>query len=901
MALQKPGLIFTKIVLIALRSNLFHIVLSAIVAAVVAPAALAQTQPDNRTTPTATVVQDTVKVRTATAQDSTASKKAPLTDIVKRSAKGYSRINQKSKTIELYDQAELLYQDINITSGRIVVNYDKNEVYAGRIKDSAGNYTQYPVFKQGGNTVEPDSIRFNYKTQKALIWNSRTQQMDFRIKAEVTKRENDSTIYMKGARFTTSENIDAPEYYFYTSKVKFVPKSKIVVGPTHMVIADVPTPIFLPFAFFPMTDKNTSGLLLPTWGDSNNRGFYLQNLGYYFAISDYVDLAVLGDYYTNGSYGLRAESRYMKRYKFNGNFNLRYENLINSEKGFPDYSRQSIYNIQWTHNQDAKAAANSRFSASVNLGSSQYFQQSINQINIGSTLNNSMNSSVSYSRNFETVPSVNMQVTATHSQNTNTQSIYMTLPTVQVNVDRIYPFAPKEGSKKGLIKNLNFQYSVRGENRIQTTDSLFFKKEMWDNAKSGFQHSIPVTTNFKLFRYFSASLNANYSEVWQFQSIRRAYNPISSRDTTWNVNGFESYRTLTAGANVGTTLYGTFNFKENGKIQAIRHVMRPSVGYSYSPSYEKYYDTYATNASGQMDLRTYSRFENGLYGTPSKYNANMLSFSLNNTLEAKMRPLDSTSTEARKVMLLNNFNFSTSYNMAADSLRWAPVRVSGGTAFFKDKMLVNFGATLNPYAIDNAGRTINKFNIDNGGSLFRLTSANMTLNYSLNNTMFAAKTNENNTEQGRQNGGREDDLFGRSLDNSDPRYANRDAEKNKNHVSEFYNLDIPWDMTLAYSLTYGNNAREKKIINNSLMVSANADLTPRWSVGVSTGYDFANDGFSFTQLRFARDLLSWKMDFSWVPFGYNSYWSFFIGIKSSVLSDLKFDKRSVPDRRIQAR
>lgn len=863
--------------------------------------AFAQTQPAKSTA--APIEQDTIKVSiSAPTADSTAKKKPVLTDIVARSAKGYSRINQKEKTIELYDEATLDYQDINIQSGRIILNYEKNEVYAGRIKDTAGNYVQYPVFKQGSNTVEPDSIRFNYKTQKAKIWNSRTQQMDFRIKAEVTKRENDSTFYMKGARFTTSENIDNPEYYFYTSKVKFVPKSKIVVGPTHMVIADVPTPVFLPFAFFPMTDKNTSGLLLPTWGDSNNRGFYLQNIGYYFAISDYVDLAVLGDYYTNGSYGLRAESRYMKRYKYNGNFNLRYENLINSEKGFPDYNRQSIYNLQWTHNQDAKAAANSRFSASVNMGSSQYFQQSINQINIGSTLNNSMNSSISYSRNFQSVPAVSMQVTATHSQNTQTQSINMTLPTVQVNVDRIFPFAPKNGSKRGIIKNLNLQYTVRGENRFQTTDSLFFKKEMFDQAKSGFQHSIPLSTNFKIFRYFSASLNANYSEVWQFQSIRRAYNPESNRDTTWNVNGFESYRTYTLGASVGTTLYGTFNFKNSKKIEAIRHVMRPNVGYSYAPSYEQYYDTYATNASGEMDLRTYSRFDQGLFGTPSRYNANMMSFSLNNTLEAKLRATDSTSTEAKKVMLLNNFNISTSYNMAADSLKWAPMRISGGTALFKEKMLVNFGATLNPYAIDNAGRTINKFNIDNGGSLFRMTSANMTLNYSLNNNTFGGKEESgNNTEQGRQNGGREDDLFGRSMDSSDPRYANRDSEKNKNRVSEFYNLDIPWDMTLAYSLTYGNSAREKKIVNNSLMISANADLTPRWSVGVSTGYDFANDGFSFTQLRFARDLLSWKMDFSWVPFGYNSHWNFFIGIKSSVLSDLKFDKRSVPDRRIQSR
>jgi lipopolysaccharide assembly outer membrane protein LptD (OstA) len=377
--------------------------------------------------------------------DSVKAKKPLLADKIRYKAKSYTKIDQKRKLITLYDQAELYYQDIALTSGIIVMDYEKNEIYAGRIKDSTGAYTQLPVFKQGSSVVEPDSIRFNYKTKKALVWNSRTDQGDFKVKAQITKKENDSVYFMKNARFTTAQDIENPEYYFKTDKVKMVPGKKVVVGLTNMVIADVPTPLALPFAYFPMSQKATSGILVPTYGDSAQRGYSLQNGGYYFAISDNMDLAALGDYYTNGSYGLRFESNYAKRYKFRGNLNVRFENLITSERGFPDYAKTSIYNIQWSHQKDGKSNPNSRFSASVNLGSSKYFQRSINVVNAGSTLNNTLSSSVSYSTTFQTVPQVNLSVTATHSQNTQTETINMTLPTVQASVDRVFPFAPKDG------------------------------------------------------------------------------------------------------------------------------------------------------------------------------------------------------------------------------------------------------------------------------------------------------------------------------------------------------------------------------------------------------------------------------------------------------------------------
>ncbi|MFN3968343.1 putative LPS assembly protein LptD [Flavobacterium sp.] len=840
---------------------------------------------------------DLTKVIDSTKKDSLKPKKSMLDGKIKRKAVDYERLDQKKKLITLYNQAEVYYQDIELKSGIIVIDYQKDEVYAGRIKDSTRKYSQRPVFKQGANVVEPDSIRFNFKTKKALVWNSRSQQGEMNIKAAITKKENDSVYFMKGARFTTSKDIDNPEYYFQTNRVKLVPGKKVVVGLTNMVIADVPTPIALPFAFFPMSDKARSGLIMPTYNDSNTRGFSLQNGGYYFALSDNYDLAVLGDYYTNGSYGIRFESSYAKRYKFLGNVNIRFENLIQSERGYPDYSKANNYNIQWTHSKDGKSNPNSRFSASVNLGSSKFFRQSLNQVNVGSTLNNTLSSSISYSKTFNSVPQVNLSLTATHSQNTNTEQINMTLPTLQLSVDRIFPFAPKEGIKKGFFKNINLQYNLRGENRIETTDSLFFKSEMFRDAKLGFQHTIPLSTNFKVFKYFSASTSVNYNEVWYFKTIKKEYQATTNEIVDNEVAGFDAFRTYSFSAGLGTTIYGTFNFGEKKKIQAIRHVMRPNVTYSYTPSFEKYYDTYDPDGSGTM-LKDYTRFEGGIFGAPGKNMSNNVGFSLSNTFEAKVTEKDSTKTEPKKVMLLNNLNFSTSYDITADSLRWAPMRMSGGTQLLKQKMNINFAATLDPYAINNSGQRINTWNIDNGGSLFRMTSANMTLNYSFSSKDGDGEDKKN--EQGKRNGGREDDLFGTNTDLSDRRQSQFDQDDDEEKpATEFFKYELPWDMTLAYSLTYSNAKREQEITGNSVMISMNTDLTPKWKIGVSTGYDFVQKGVTFTQFRFERDLLSWRMDFNWVPFGDNAYWGFFIGIKSGVLSDIKWDKRSLPDRTLR--
>lgn len=840
-----------------------------------------------------TIKQDTLKVK----------KEGALTDKVKYKAKGY--IASEGKKAILYDEAKVNYEEYEITAGIIVIDNSKGLVYAGRIKDSSGVYSQKPIFRQGGQVIESDSIQFNIESKKALIWNSKTEQQGTTISPELSKKENDSTFYIKNAKFTTSENPENPEYYFLVRKGKVVPGKKIVTGLTNLFIADVPTPIGVPFAYFPLTKRQTSGVIFPTFGEQNERGYFIQNGGYYFAISDYLDLTVVGDYYTNGSYGLRAESNYAKRYRYRGNLSFRFENLLTSERGFPDFSQSEIYNLRWNHSKDPKSNPNSTFSASVNIGSSTFFQESLNQLTTSSFLNNTLSSSVSYSRRFQTVPEVNINLTATHTQNTQTQSINLTLPTFQASVDRIFPFAPKIGSKKGILHNINLQYNVRAENRIQTTDDDFFSSRMFDNALIGARHTIPINTNFKLFKHLSFSANANFEETWSFNTINRFFDETTQQIVTEDLDGFDAYRTYNFSTSLGTTIYGTATFGENSKLQAIRHVIRPSITYSINPAFNQFFENVEVidangNTVGQLE-EEFSRFEGSLFGAPGNRFSSNIGLSISNNIEAKIKSKDKDGkVESKKIIIFNNLNLSTNYNIAADSLNLSPIRVTGGTQLFKD-LNINFGATLDPYALDNNNNRINTFNINAGGGLVRLTTANATASYNFSSKSFSNKRqrNEAASQESQRNGGRDDDLFGVSQD-----FANQQFSQEEENLEEpdqnnaFYNFKIPWSLRLAYSVNYNNSRGQSDITSHSIMASGDIQLSPRWSIGASSGYDVLNKGVTFTQFRFERDLQSWRMNFTWVPFSTRSSWNFFIGIKANVLKDLKYEKRRERDRQL---
>ena len=424
---------------------------------------------------------------------------------------------------------------------------------------------------------------------------------------------------------------------------------------------------------------------------------------------------------------------------------------------------------------------------------------------------------------------------------------------------------------------------------------------MWENAKAGARHRIPISTNFKVAKFFSFSLGGTYEDVWTLETFNQRFDEDTQAVVTDTISGFDRYNQYNLAASVGTTVYGTFNFGEDKKIQALRHVMRPSISYGYSPSFEQFYDEYVNTAT--MDTIQFSRFQSTTYGAPRLGRSNSLSFSLANTFEAKVRDKDTTALEPKKINILNSLNFSTGYNFEADSLRLNPLNITGGTNILDNKMAINFGGSLDPYALDNANRRIDKLNISNGGSLFRLTSARLNISYRLSSADFK-KEREKEEEDlddpytGQNyiatSGGRTDDLFGQANDLNRGVFDDRDPDDVENPS---YGTKIPWDLRLAYALSYSNSARQNEISNQSLMFSGNINITPSWSVGVSSGYDFKNQGFTVTQLRFERDLGSFRMNFNWTPFGPFQRWNFFIGIKSSILQDLKYEDRSQPPPR----
>ncbi len=819
--------------------------------------------------------------------------KETVEDIITHIAKDYTIQNAKSKKVTLYNEANITYTDINLKAGIIIIDYKKNTLFAKGIKDSTG-YVQRPVFKQGGQESEQDSIIYNFKSKRALIYGLKTKQGEMFTYGEKTKRVNDSTVYIRNIRFTTSEK-EKPDYYIATNKAKLVPGKKIIVGTSNLVLADIPTPIFLPFAYFPMSETSTSGFLIPAFDTgSSNRGIGIQNGGYYFAINDYVDLTVLGDAYSNGSWATRISSNYNKRYRFNGAFSFNFENNISGIRGFDDYSKANNFNVTWNHAQDSKASPNSRFTASVNLGSSRFFRESQNQFNLQQSQNNNFSSSINYSKTFVGTP-FNMNISALHQQNTNTEKITMTLPSLTVNMSRIFPFAGKGGIQKTPIQKMGFNYTMQGQYLINTDDDEFFTPKMFETAISGAKHQTGTSTNIKAFKYFTLSPSANYEESWNFNYIEKEYDPVKKEVVIDSLTGFKSFRTFNAGISLSTNIYGTFKFKK-GRLKAIRHTFRPSISYNYRPDFGTKFIKEVQQSADPLDIANYTIFDNSLYSAPSTGLSNAIGITLNNVLEAKVASKDPDSDEEdEKVTLLNNLNFSSSYNIAADSLRWSPVSFSAGTRLFKDKLAVNLSGSLDPYKVNDTGNRINEFN----SNLLRLTNASLTANYSISSADFGKDKKDQKTNKDPNN---TQDIIGADINPTD-RFGQRNNinsdKKDKNKEAKLYHADIPWSLSLGYSANYTNNGIDGGEIGvHSLVFSGNLELSPKWKMGYSSGYDVKEGAFTFSRFNFTRDLDSWQFNFNWVPFGTNSSYTFFIGVKSSVLADLKWDKNKPPDRNL---
>ncbi len=844
------------------------------------------------------IKKDSISVK----KDSLAIKNEFFEDIVSHTADSLIRQDMVNNRIYLYKKAHVKYMDYDLKAGMIVIDHKKNTIYAKGIDSIGGGYSERPVFKQGSEQSVQDSIIFNYKSKKAKTWNLKTKHQGLIISGAENKKYSDSIIFLKNIKLTSSDK-ENPDYYIRLNKAKFIKDSKLVAGMSQLVIADVPTPAIVPFAYYPLTKGSSSGFLLPTWSESKEQGYSLQNGGYYFAFNDYWDMSIMADIYTNGSWGIRFSPRYRVRYKYSGNLSFRYQKQVYSIKGFKDYSKTTLYNLSWHHTQDPKASPSSRFSASVDLGSSKYYRQSFNELDNDDFLRNTLSSSISYSKDFIGTPfHINMSVR--HSQNTNTKQITMTLPSLSISMDRQYPFAGKGGVKKNAFQKIGVSYSASGSQFLTTTDEDFLTKRMFKDAKLDVNHRASASTNMKLFKYFTINPSANYNEKWYFKGVNKKYNSGTKKVETDTVNRFGAYRTYSGSASLSTTLYGMFNFKK-GKIEAIRHIIRPSISYNYTPDFSHYLKE-VQRSDDPNDIDKYSPF---LGGSVSTRKSQGISINVSNNLEAKLRE-DKTeadakggkkgkSKESKKITLLNNLNFGTSYNFEADSLRWSPVNMSGSTRLFK-KLSLSFNATLDPYALSATGRRINKWNIQNGGSLFRITNAGLTASYSISSKELFGKSKG---KKGKKKSSRGDSFAGKIDDEGfgDERLGDTGSLRGEESEVEeketkLYRYEIPWSINFSYGVGYSNSMRQNEISRNSLTFSGNIELTPKWKVNFSSGYDFKRKGITHTNLGFVRDLDSWQMKFDWSPTRDTYY--FFIGVKSPLLSDLKYDKRKMPDKRL---
>lgn len=882
---------YTKIGLKALQTNRLQFLFSVLFLCISSLTVTAQDKKDNANN--ITVANDSIVQNDSIPP--VKKNKAAVQYIIEHSAEDYILEDVVNKKVKLYNEAHVIYDEYDITAGQMLIDYSTNTVEARGIPDEDGKYSQLPVFKTKANETTQDSLIFNYKTKKAIIYGLETEQDGINTLGEKTKRVNDSTIFVRNIIFTTSDT-KHPDYYLKTTKAKIVPGKKIITGPTNLVIADVPTPAIFPFAYFPLTKNRTSGIIFPTYGESFSQGFFLQNGGYYFAISDYFDLKLTGDIYSNSSWGINAASSYKVRYKFSGNFTFNYDNLISGIEGFSDYSVRKNFNLRWSHNQDSKGSPNSRFSSSVNIGSSQYFKQSVNESNTGLGLQNTLSSSINYYKKFVDTP-FNMTVSANHQQNTNTEVVTATLPSLRLNMDRLYPFAPKSGSKKNAFQNIGLTYSFEAKNQVETTEEKFFAGEIFEDARNGAKHNVSLSTNMKVLKYFSLSPSASYREVWYTEKVNKEYNATDDDVVTDTISGFSTFRDYSLSTSLGTTVYGMFKFKGKN-LKAIRHTMRPSVSYSYRPDFGSYYKEVQNDIDG--NTTTYSPFETGIYGSPTRGVSNALSFSLANTLEGKVANKEDPDGEDKKITILNSFNLSTGYDFTKDEFKLSNINLTAGTTIFK-KMNLNFGATFDPYALQDDGtgtfKRINTLSYTNGGPIARLTSARFRTDYSFSSKDFDKKKNGEKDDKEEESTAYDQNMFGQGFQNTNDiqnKPEEKDDSKKESKSLPQYISSMPWNIRFSYSTNYSviQSTGKGKVSSNSLVFSGDVELSPGWKVGASSGYDFVNNGFTYTTLNFTRDLSSWSMNFNWVPLGTNSSYYFFIGVKSSVLSDLKWDKRA---------
>lgn len=793
--------------------------------------------------------------------DSTA-KKSILETEIEYNADDSITFSITGQKVFLTNNAFVKYGSIELKAYYIELDIAKKEAFAYGIKDSLGNFSHTPEFKDGAEEFSCKKLKYNFETGKGLVNEVITEQEGGFVHSEFTKRMDESTFFLKNGKYTTCDH-EHPHFYIAMSKAKMIKGDKIVSGPLHIVLGDVPLPIGLPFGFFPFNSSYSSGILLPSYGEEKRRGFNLRGLGYYWAINDYVDFAIRGDIFTNGSWGLNAQSKYKKRYKYNGNLSAEYYRNQYGDKGLDDYFEVKDFGLRWTHTQDSKANPYRTFSASVNFSTTQNDRN--NSQNIQNIVNNQKQSSISYSKKWAGSP-FSFNGSLRHSQNSRDTTISLTLPSLSLSMSQIYPFRAKgKASDLKWYDKIGVSYSSKMENRINAKEYDLMSSSLTKDWKNGYQHSIPISTNFKLTRDLTLSPTLNYQGVAYSRSIRKSWDPTLNDnagavviDTLQGFNYAHNYST-SASLSLSPKIYGMYIFKKTSKVEAIRHVMTPSVSLSYTPEIgvdrSRYYKTYQDGDGKDVE---YSIFEGSLYGTPTgAMESGSIRLGLDNNIEAKIRTANDTTgnQDSKKVKILESLKFATSYNVFADSLNWSSISINGRTKIFNNKVDLSVGSTVDPYDLSENNIRINKFGP-------RLTNASIDLAFSLSSSDF------------------DGDSKGEGADVEDA------------NTLGYVQFDIPWSFSIDYGWTYSKPRRESNV-NQNVGFRGDFSLTPKWKINFSTGYDFSNKSVTATQFSLTRDLHCWQMSFNAIPFGQYQSYNFKINVLSSVLQDLKYEKKKV--------
>lgn len=824
----------------------------------------------------------------------------------------------------LFGDANIKYGEMGIKGEQITMDMDSSVISSTFGLDSTGKEFGYPVFSEAGTEYEMKKVRYNFETKKAFINNVITQQGEGKIVANEAKMNADNSFYMRNAKYTTCDNYDHPHFYLNLSKAKVRPEKDVVTGPAWLVVADVPLfPIVLPFAFFPFTKTYSSGIIMPSYGDEMTRGFYLQNGGYYLAISDYIDMSITGEIYTKGSWGAGVRTNYRKRYKYSGNVNVYYLNTVTGEKELKEvvpeaYSVAKDLRINWTHSQDPKANMYRTLSASVNFSTSRNNHHDLSRLYSREASNNTKSSSVNITQRFPDSP-WSMSATMNINQVSRDSTIAATLPNISLTMNRIYPFKRKErvGEEKWYEK-ISMSYSGEFRNSITTKENKFLKSNLIRDWTNGMRHSIPVSATFSLFEFIQISPSLSYTERWYTGAHKQAWDPIEKRNVTVDtVMGFKRVYDYSTSLSAQTKLYGMYTpWKIFGdKVQAIRHVFSPSISLNYRPDFSdpkyNFYETYTyKNEYGEDVEYTYSPYASMMFGTAPRGQSGSIGFDFKNNLEMKIKD-DKDSTGTRKISLIDDLGISFNYNMMADSMKWSMINSNIRLKLSKSYTL-SLNATWDPYIyeLDQNGnpRQVDKLRVLNGRGIGKLMNTGTSFSYSLNQDTFNKLFNREKTEEKGEEGDPEAPLPDDGTMGENP-YEKAGGQKDLNETDDsmgefdedgYLKNAVNWNLSFNYSLRYGYGDfnKDRMEYNGKLThnfgLSGSLQPTKNWNFTFNTDYNFDMKKFTNINCSLTRDLHCWSMSASFIPIGpYKSY-NFTIRANSTLLQDLKYEQRSSP-------